>query len=62
MTLRDCVGKASEIFDLTGKIAPIIAGLKLDVNVLHQAKLDWDDPTPNELKLVGKKLRSDEGT
>ena len=52
LTLRHCVGKASEIFDLTGKIAPIIAGLKLDVSVLHQFKLDWDDPIPNELKNI----------
>ena len=50
LTLRDCVGKASEVFDLTGKIAPITAVLKLDVSNLHQRMLDWDDPIPNELK------------
>ena len=63
LTLCDCVGKASEVFDLTGKIAPITAGLKLDVSNLHQRMLDWDDPIPNELKkYLDKKLRSDERT
>ena len=46
LTLRDCVGKASEVFDLTGKIAPITAGLKLDVSILHQRMFEWDEPHP----------------
>ena len=46
------MGKASEVFDLTGKIAPITAGLKLDVSILHQLILEWDDPIPNELKNI----------
>ena len=46
------MGKASEVFDLTGKIAPITAGLKLDVSILHQRMFEWDDPIPNELKNI----------
>ena len=26
--------------------------MKLDISVLHQRQLDWDDPIPNELKRV----------
>lgn len=52
LTKRDCVSKASEIFDPTGKITPITAGFKLDISVLHQRSIDWDDPIPNELKEI----------
>ena len=31
LTKRDCVSITSEIFDISGKIAPLTAGLKLDV-------------------------------
>ena len=50
LTKRDCVSRTSEIFDISGKIAPLTAGLKLDV--LHQRGLDWDDPLPTELKNI----------
>ena len=34
LTRRDCVSRVSEIFDLTGKVTPIIASMKLDLRVL----------------------------
>ena len=52
LTKRDCVSKYSETFDPLGKIAPILAGMKLDVSLLHQRCLNWDDPIPNELKNI----------
>ena len=52
LTKRDCVSITSEIFDISGKIAPLTAGLKLDVSVLHQRGLDWGDSLPSELKNV----------
>ena len=33
LTRRHCVSKVAELYDITGKIAPITAGMKLD---LHQ--------------------------
>ena len=52
LTKRDCVSKFSEVFDPLGKVAPILGGMKLDVSVLHQRSLDWDDPIPAELKNI----------
>ena len=52
LTLRDCASKVAELFDPTGKVAPITGGMKIDVSILHKRKMDWDDPLPNELKNV----------
>ena len=52
ITKRDCATVTGEIFDPLGKVAPITAGLKLDVSELHQRGIDWDDPIPSELKNV----------
>ncbi|XP_066920191.1 uncharacterized protein [Clytia hemisphaerica] len=42
----------SEVFDLTGKVAPIVASLKLDVQQLVLRKLNWDDPIPEDLRPI----------
>ena len=52
LTLRDCVSRASEIFDPLGRVAPIIAGIKLDISLLHKRCVGWDDPIPSELKEI----------
>ena len=49
MSKRQCVGKIAKIFDLTGKVTPIVAGMKLDTRILHQRKLQWDDVIPDDL-------------
>ena len=54
LTRRDCVSKVSEIFDLTGKVTPIIAHMKLDLRVLVDRKLSWDDNILEELRGVWK--------
>ena len=51
-TLRDCVSRTSEIFDPLGRIAPIVAGFKLDISLLHKKCMGWDDPIPSDLKEI----------
>ena len=50
ITKRDCVGKVAEIFDPLERVAPLVSGMKLDINELTARKLDWDDPIPHDLK------------
>ena len=52
LTRRHCVSKVSEIFDLTGKITPITAALKIDLRELTNRKLDWDDVIPDNLRPI----------
>ena len=52
LTLRHCVSRTAEVFDLVGRVAPILAGLKVDINALHLRSLGWDDPIPSELKEI----------
>ena len=49
-TRKQCASKVAEVFDLTGKVAPIVAGFKLDLRMLIQRKLQWDDTIPNDLR------------
>ena len=41
-----------EIFDLTGKITPIVARMKLDLQDLVRRKLDCDDAIPDSLRSI----------
>ena len=50
LTRRHCASKVAEIYDLTGRIAPLIASLKLDLHDLTLRQLDWDDTIPHELR------------
>jgi len=50
LTRRQCASKVAEIFDLTGRIAPLVAAMKLDLQVLSQRQLDWDDVLPDDLR------------
>ena len=52
LTRRDCTSKVAEIFDITGKMAPIIASMKLDLQELSLRQLDWNDAIPEELRQV----------
>ena len=47
LTRRHCVSKVAELFDLTGKITPITASMKLDLHELVQRQLEWDDIIPD---------------
>ncbi|XP_066916884.1 uncharacterized protein [Clytia hemisphaerica] len=50
LTRRHCASKVAEIFDITGKVTPIVAAMKLDLQELVHRKLDWDDKIPDELR------------
>ena len=50
LTRRDCASKVAEIFDLTGKMSPIVASMKLDLHELTTRELDWNDVIPDELR------------
>ena len=49
--MRDCVEKLAELFDLLGRITPLIVGMKLDVSILHRAGLGWEDILPDNSRL-----------
>ena len=52
LTMRDCVGQVSRLFDPLGKFAPIVAGWKLDISNLHSMGLSWDDKLPENLRSI----------
>ena len=52
LTRRQCVSKVAELFDLTGKITPITATMKLDLHTLVERGLSWDDRIPDDLKPI----------
>ena len=51
-TRRDCVARVAEVFDILGKIIPIISGFKYDLRTLISRKLDWDDKIPTDLQAL----------
>ena len=44
--------KVCEIFDITGKITPVTAVMKLDLHELVLQKLDWDEKIPDNLRPI----------
>ena len=52
LTKRQCVSKVAEVFDLTGKITPITATMKLNLHTLIERGLSWDDRIPDNLKPI----------
>ncbi|XP_066927799.1 uncharacterized protein [Clytia hemisphaerica] len=50
LTRRHCASKVAEIFDLAGKVAPLIASMKIDLQHLLHHQLDWDDQIPDSLR------------
>ena len=50
LTRRHCASKVSEIFDLIGKVSPLIASMKIDLQQLVHLNLDWDDTVPEHLR------------
>ena len=49
LTRRQSVSKVTEVFDLTGKITPITATMKLDLHTLVERGLSWDNRRPDDL-------------
>ena len=51
LTKRMCASKVGEVFDLTGRIAPLVAQFKLDLSKLNrQYSLGWNDVIPDSLR------------
>ena len=51
LTRRDCASKVGELFDLTGRVAPLIAQFKLDLSKLTRIhSLGWNDVLPDSLR------------
>ena len=49
---RECLSNVYGIFDPKGLVAPIVSGLKIDLNDLTVLKLDWDDEIPENLRQI----------
>ena len=65
LTRRHYASKVAEIFDLTGKVSPITASMKMDLQELVHRKLDWDDTIPDHLRPIWEsnfKIMKDIGT
>ena len=52
LTRRDCTGKVAELFDITGRVTPIVASMKLCLAELVNQKFSWDDKLPDDLKNI----------
>ena len=52
ITRRHCVSKTAEIFDITGKITPITATMKMEMHELVIRQLDWGDSIPDDLRQI----------
>ena len=52
LTRRHCASKVAEVFDLTGKLTPLVAAMKIDLQTLVHLKLDWDDRIPDNLRPI----------
>ena len=46
---KQCASRVGEIFDLTGRFAPLIAEFKLDLHVFCDLKVQWNEFIPDEL-------------
>ena len=49
-TRKDCVARVAEVFDILGKVTPIMSSFKYDLRTLISRKLEWDDQIPNDLR------------
>ena len=50
LTLTDCASIVGQIFDPSGRCAPLVAGFKLDLSHLHGIQLKWGDDIPENLR------------
>ena len=50
LTLTNCASIVGQIFDPSGRCAPLVAGFKLDLSYLHGIHLKWGDDIPENLR------------
>ena len=48
LTRRQCTSKVHGVYTLVGRVAPLVAAMKLDLHKL--SRLKWDDTIPDELR------------
>ena len=58
LTRRHCASKVAEVYDLSGRISPLIASMKIDLQELIHRKLDWDDVIPDSCDQFGNTISS----
>ena len=52
LTRRHCASKVAEVFDITGKLSPLIAAMKFDLRELSNLQLSWEDAIPDSLRPI----------
>ena len=50
LTRRKIASKVAAIFDLLGKLSPVLAGLKSDLREVVRLTAGWDDPVSDEIR------------
>ena len=50
LTRRNCASKAASVYDLTGLLAPVLAGVKCLMRDTVKATNDWDEEIPGDLR------------
>ena len=54
LTKKICVSIPAEVFDPSGRTAPILGGIKVDISYLHKLGLGWEDAIPDNLRPIWK--------
>ncbi|XP_066913677.1 uncharacterized protein [Clytia hemisphaerica] len=52
LTRRHCVSKVAELYDISGKITPLTAAMKLDLHQLVDLGIGWDNRIPDNLRPI----------
>ena len=52
LTRRHCASKVAEVYDLSGKVSPLIASMKINLQELIHRQIDWEDAIPNDLRPI----------
>ena len=50
LTRRNCASKAASVFDITGLLAPVLAGVKCLMRDTVKATSEWDEEIPENLR------------
>ena len=52
LTRHHCASKVAEVFDITRKLSPLIASMKMDLRELCNLQLSWEDAIPDSLRPI----------
>ena len=59
ITKRIIVSDVAKVFDVLGWFSPVTVKMKILLQRLWEAKLDWDDPIPDDLLQIWSQWRSE---